>query len=255
VIIIDEAQHLLRMAGGHAALNQMESIKDLMHVAKVPIVLSGTRELVTALEINDQVYRRTKFVHFPPYLLDAEADRGAFADVLQEMQRHLPCKANLLDIASTLYAGSLGLVGVLWEWVLQAVMHALEEDRSWLAEADFLDTAQPAAKLEKMLSGIRLDAAEARRIESRDLNGIRNQLHLTSQDRVDETPSREVPRSSAQARPGTRKPQRDPVGRLGGAQETPPAAEPPVSAEQAESADLAATHTVSGGRPNDFALG
>lgn len=63
---VDEAQHLLMMAGGHQMLQQMNWIKSIANLTNTVHILFGTYELLNCSTLNGQVGRRSEDIHLSP---------------------------------------------------------------------------------------------------------------------------------------------------------------------------------------------
>lgn len=220
-IIIDEAQHLLKVSGAKSALHQMEAIKDLARIARTKLILVGTYELAQVFNLSGQLARRTAEVEFARYTL-AE-DRDDFFVTLKTMQKVLPCAVDLqgADMRKLLYTGSLGCIGVLWQWALRAAAAADGDGRSEITEADFAATMLSDVKLRRMVSEIR--EGEARMATWRkdpdrtsQLNDLLRQLVSGTLPQASANPhAKPQAHGRARRRPGERSPHRDPVGETG----------------------------------------
>ena len=70
VVIIDEAQHLTKVPNARRLQDQLDTIKSLASLSGVLFVMVGTYELLTLLNQNGQLARRTRRIHFPRYNLN-----------------------------------------------------------------------------------------------------------------------------------------------------------------------------------------
>src|SRR5262249_4679357 len=89
-VIVDEAQHLKKMASGRRLLDQMDVLKSLAALTRTVHVLLGTYELLGLATLSGQLSRRSREIHFGRYRADEPADRRAFRSVLLTFQHHLP---------------------------------------------------------------------------------------------------------------------------------------------------------------------
>ena len=112
VCLIDEAQHLKRLASGRRLLDQMDTLKSLAALTGTMHVLIGTYELLGLTNLSAQLSRRSIEIHFGRYRADLDKDRLAFKSVLLTFQRHLPLseEPDLVGSWERLYEGSLGCV-------------------------------------------------------------------------------------------------------------------------------------------------
>ena len=113
--LVDEAQHLKKMASGRRLLDQMDTLKSLAAMTGTVHVLVGTYELLSLAGLSAQLSRRSAEIHFGRYRPDSAEDLLAFKSVILTFQRHLPLAAepDLLGHWEYLYEHSVGCVGVL----------------------------------------------------------------------------------------------------------------------------------------------
>jgi len=88
-LLIDEAQHLAKMSSGRKLQDQLDSIKSLANMTKIPVVLIGTYELLSFRNLSAQLSRRSVDVHFRRYRADRSEELKAFKNVLWSFQNHL----------------------------------------------------------------------------------------------------------------------------------------------------------------------
>lgn len=145
----DEAQHLVKVSGAQRLLDQMDTLKSLANRSRTTLVLFGTYEMNVLIELSPQLGRRTQLIHFPRYRAEIAEDVIEFQTVLYGLQKHapLPVEPNLVDHWDYFYEGSLGCIGILKDWLLQAVGDAidaevdtltLERCEGWLAPGELL---------------------------------------------------------------------------------------------------------------------
>lgn len=208
-VVLDEAQHMTRVSGARGQADQGDLIKDCVDRTDAPHVLSGTYELQAMVALSDQLARRSRVVHFPPYDLSDKSDLDAFQIIFGQLVAELPfsdperswflLQDHLLDVG----VGCAGCVGVLKDWLEDALQAALE------ARVDFIDWAR----------------MEQTALSDVDLFRIAHPIHeyrtATRPSRAEVERllgvSRPVAPSSGKARgprpkPGRRNPERDSVG-------------------------------------------
>lgn len=76
--IIDEAQHITMTISGRNLLNQINILKSLANITKVPIVLTGNYDLLNYRNLNGQTIRRGNDVHVRRYQANNDKDIEAF---------------------------------------------------------------------------------------------------------------------------------------------------------------------------------
>jgi len=152
--IIDEAQHLMRVASGRKVLDHLDVIKAMADMSGVLHILIGTYDLVANLELNGQLSRRATTLHFPRYDANRTEDFIRFVSTLNEFQNHLPLAEtpDLLRNKKEIYAYCCGCVGVLKNWMERALSSALESDAKTLTFDD-LKARRLAPKLCLTIAG------------------------------------------------------------------------------------------------------
>lgn len=129
IFFIDEAHHLLMVASGRKLTDLPEAIKSLANRTEVVHGLVGTYELLTLHDVGDQLSRRSVYIHFPRYRADSTQDREIFQSVVWGFQLQMPLQEepDLLSHWDYCYERSLGCVGILKNWLRNALFDAIEE--------------------------------------------------------------------------------------------------------------------------------
>ena len=202
VCLIDEAQHLKRLASGRRLLDQMDTLKSLAATAGTMQVLIGTYELLGLTNLSAQLSRRTVEVHFGRYRARVDKDRLAFKSVLLTFQRQLPVseEPDLVGLWERLYEGSLGCVGVLKSWLNRALADAIAHEATTITRRHLDRQALPARTLLNLAREITEGEAVLRedpkgRDQLRSLLGLpatsmtqtRSELNLARQTTRDKT--------------------------------------------------------------------
>jgi len=153
-VLIDEAQHLAKMASGRKLEDQLDCLKSLSNQTGVLFVLMGTYELLAFHNLNAQLSRRTINVHFGRYRLDNKGDGHAFKSALLTFQKHLPLneEPNLLARWDYFYERSLGCVGILKDWLARALGETLDQGSSRLTDKHVEMYAPSLSQCHKLLS-------------------------------------------------------------------------------------------------------
>ena len=158
-VVLDEAQHMTRVSGARCQADQLDMIKDCIDRTGIPHVLVGTYELQAMVALSDQLARRSRVVHFPPYDLSDKSALDGFQSIFGQLVAALPfsdperswsvLQEHLLDVG----VGSAGCVGVLKDWLgdaLQAALAAGVEFVDWermeqtaLPDVDLFRIAHP----------------------------------------------------------------------------------------------------------------
>jgi hypothetical protein len=230
-IIIDEAQHLMKVAGGAKLLDQLEWLKSMSNTMGVVHVLVGTYDLLDLRNLSSQAARRGHDIHFPRYQFQQEADQIAFQRTLRGLLEHVPLQMDLQDLMNHwyyFYERSIGCIGVLKDWLVRTLSDALHSGADVLELDRVRAHALSNAKLERMATDAaaaehRLHYTESSREHLWSLLGMSvlptNQVNLASPDQRNAAPGSHPgadPPSSNQELPsvrvGQRSPERDPVG-------------------------------------------
>jgi len=210
-ILIDEAQHLTRMASGRRLADQLEVIKSLANCTRTVHVLLGTYDLLAFRHLNGQLSRRSLDIHFRRYSAESQDDTRVFKSTVLTFQRHLPLdeQPDLLPLWELLYERSVGCIGILKEWLDRALIAALREDCKTLTARHLEATALSAARCEKVAVEARegerqLFSTDQARPRLRELLGLGGTAAVPAA----------APQKTAHPRRrlGQRKPKRDPVG-------------------------------------------
>jgi energy-coupling factor transporter ATP-binding protein EcfA2 len=213
VVLIDEAQHLARIASGRRLSDQLDVIKSIANRTGTVHVLLGTYELLAFRNLSAQLSRRCLDLHFQRYRVDSAADRQVFQNVLLTFQKQLPfegAEPDLMAIWEFLYERSVGCVGILKEWLMRACVRAIRHGAAALSYEQLDKTALSISQCEKILAEsregeTRLNDTEDSRLRFRTLLGIEPQVAPPSP--VPAAPSA----GRKNVRVGQRSPQRDPI--------------------------------------------
>lgn len=217
-VMIDEAQHLAKIASGRRLLDQLDVIKSIANQSQTVHVLYGTYDLLAFRNLNGQLSRRSVDVHFPRYRAESAADRKAFISVLNSFAQQLPI-ADPPDLAHDwefLYERSVGCVGVLKQWLIRALSVALRAGDATLSRSNLESQAPSVAQADKIIS----EASEGE-MSLMDTNEavlrLREQLGLIPQNQSQQSTKLKQPAQAlagrTRRRPGQRRPTRDITGR------------------------------------------
>jgi hypothetical protein len=209
-VLVDEAQHLAKMASGRRLLDQLDVIKSIANRTGTVHVLLGTYDLLAFRNLSGQLSRRSVDVHFCRYRAANAEDRGTFLNVLGSFERQMPlCEPpELVANWEFLYERSIGCVGVLKEWLVRALVAALSRGASKLTLRDLAAQALTISQCEKMLAEV--TEGEARLTES---DGARSRFRLALGLSGLETDQDKAKAPVLQRTlPGQRHAKRDPIG-------------------------------------------
>ncbi len=217
-LLIDEAQHFAKMSSGRKLQDQLDSIKSLANMTKIPIVLIGTYELLSFRNLSAQLSRRSVDVHFRRYRADRSEEIKAFKNVLWSFQNHLPLseQPDLISHWDYFYERSVGCIGVLKEWLLKALKKALKDGGVTLTLKHLKQSALSVSQCENMLADATegeaaLEESMEARANLRSLMGLEARFTKAGDEgRSSDRAEKAVPRR--RRRPGERNPKRDPIG-------------------------------------------
>ena len=220
-VMIDEAQHIAKIASGRRLLDQLDVIKSIANQTQTVHVLYGTYDLLAFRNLNGQLSRRSIDVHFPRYRAESSADRKAFVSVLHSFAQQLPLPEppELATDWEFLYERSVGCVGVLKQWLVRALSVALRAGEATLYRRNLERQAPSITQADKILS--EACEGEMRLMDSNEAaSRLREQLGLVPQVRsqpVAENTKQPAPAQSRRTsrRPGQRSPARDVIGTPG----------------------------------------
>lgn len=152
-ILLDEAQHLLKVSSGTSLIDQLDWLKSMTNTTGVLHVLIGTYELLALRNLSGQTARRGLEIHFPRYQFQHEPDQRDFQGVLLTLLKQVPLEVDqeaLLQQWPYFYERSIGCVGVLKDWLVRAVAATLADRQSVLTFARLQEYALPEAQCESM---------------------------------------------------------------------------------------------------------
>ncbi len=214
-VLLDEAQHLARMASGRRLSDQLDVIKSLANCTQTVHVLLGTYELLAFRNLSGQLSRRSIVIDFPRYRADDPQDRKVFQTILRSFERQLPVPEppDLMSHWEYLYERSIGCVGILKDWLMRALAVAVKQNRATLTVRDLHAQELSAIQCDKILSEA-LEGEMALNEEPAARTRLRTRLGLSC--REDGQPIRPkaetTPMRKGRIKPGQRHPTRDPVG-------------------------------------------
>jgi len=224
--IVDEAQHIKKMASGRRLLDQMDTLKSLANMTSTVHVLIGTYELLGLMHLSAQLSRRSVEIHFPRYHAEEPEDLKEFKKLLRTFQRHLPLpeEPDLESHYAFFYEQCLGCTGMLKTLLNKALGAALEQEERTLTSQRWEQHAEPPQKLKDMLQRIKQDEAtlknqndESHRNTLREMLGLHalppQDGLLREETSLSSTPPVTSPQSKSRRRVGQRNAKRDLIGR------------------------------------------
>ena len=222
-VILDEAQHIASVTGPRAHADVLDDIKDCVTRTGIVHVLAGTYELSPLIAPSDQLGRRSRIIHFAPYDARKKADRDAFEKIFAQLVKELPFPEParswnaLSGRLGDLHEGCLGCVGVLKDWLIDALASALGEGDAFIdwkrMQTEILDqTARLASSIQISEYRQKVETDNGAEIRS-NLGIVRAPTKPTSRSSVETAERPAVSKDTKKdTKPGQRKPKRDPVG-------------------------------------------
>lgn len=218
-VLIDEAQHLTKVGSGRRLEDQLDVIKSIANHTLTPHVMIGTYDLLSFRNLSGQLSRRSLDVHFSRYRVDRPGEAAIFRNVVRSFASHLP--VNDPDEFGAdwefLYERSVGCVGVLKDWLAQALSAMLRRGANQMERRDLEACALSVNQCEKILSEcvegeMSLEESEESRQRLRTRLGLdAAQITKATHSRSTGTTVRsQCPRINR--RPGQRIAKRDPIG-------------------------------------------
>ena len=230
-IVIDEAHHLMKVAGGAKLLDQLDWLKSLSNTMGVVHVLAGTYDLLDFRNLSGQTARRGHDIHFPRYQFQQEADQIAFQRALRGLLENVPLQMDLQALMNHwdyFYERSIGCIGVLKDWLVRTLSAALHSGTDTLTLERVQAYALSNAQCERMATDAtaaehRLHYTESSREHLWSLLGMhglpRDPVPHAPQEPQSTIPAAALPTETPTRRPqlprgqvGHRAPHRDPVG-------------------------------------------
>ena len=206
VLMLDEAQHMVRVRGRTTVAENMDLVKRFGDASGVKQVLFGTEEMIEMFRCNAQLTQRTEEIFFDAYNAGSEADIESFETILRQLFLALPVRnPQELDLEKhfeEIFLRSVGCVGILKTWLVQALNRALNRNKETVSYSDLEQTALGNSRLLVIGEGIRKFRGFMHELPTDD--EVRKTLGMP-------TDSQPKARRRRRERAGTRKAHRDPV--------------------------------------------
>ena len=241
-VLIDEGHRLMQGSGRYTTDEQLEWLKSLTNRTNVLHVLAGPYELFPFRNTSGQLVRRGRDLHFPRYHVEEQEERKEFVAAVKYLLDRMPLTCDLDALLKRwrwFAEGSVGCIGILKTWLVDAVAATLAQGGTSLTEDMLTRTMLHPAKQ----VSLELEArAGEHKVETNNIESAK-QLQLlhrspgkagnrqgplpvgsipevphvaqTAQTSANATPSLSPPQVSpkpTKPRAGQRGPGRDPVG-------------------------------------------
>src|SRR6266566_3210623 len=150
-VFADEGHRLMQGDGSHSVDEQLEWLKSLSNRTKVLHVLAGPYALFGFRNTSGQLARRGRDIHFARYHVENKEERIAFVAALKYLLERVPLEVDLNTSLSRWRwwaTGCVGCIGVLKDWLVDAVAATLIQNGTRLTEAVLTQTMpHPARRL------------------------------------------------------------------------------------------------------------
>ncbi len=222
-LAVDEFQDIGKMASQKVLEAHMDCIKSAVNTTKIPWTGFGTYQLLDFLELSPQLSRRTRIIHLPRYRLEQNEDIKEFKRVLKHLLYRMPLPETSPLVEKHweyCYERSIGCIGTLKNWLVQALDLALEEGATTLS----LSHLQQTAKLTSECIQMAKDAIEGeeRLTDSKESQRQLRELLNSKKQKIQEAQTNSgkddkqqnnagKSKGSSRRRVGQRNPKRDPV--------------------------------------------
>jgi len=223
-LAVDEFQDIGKMASQKVLEAHMDCIKSAVNTTKIPWTGFGTYQLLDFLELSPQLSRRTRIIHLPRYRLEEDEDIKVFKLALKHLLYRMPLPETpwlVNKYWEYCYERSIGCIGTLKDWLVQALDLALEEGATTLSLNHLEQTAKSASECIQMAKDAiegeeRLTDSKESQRQLRELLNSKKQKVQEDQTNSDGDGKQQnngsKSKGSSRRRVGQRNPKRDPVG-------------------------------------------
>jgi len=220
-LLVDEANHLTKVRGATAFYDQIEIIKSLANRSKCIIILFGTYELLSLLNLSGQLARRSRVIHLRRYDHNIDEDIADFEHILHTFQQHLPLitEPDLIKHLEFIWIRCAGLIGILKPWLLNCLQEALEDKHKTITFEILKRNALPAGRIRRILDEILIHEQMLKEELSDDYSSIAATMGFVldkNGNPICQTVSENIKAGPSKGRqrrfPGERNPVRDKVG-------------------------------------------
>src|SRR6266516_679615 len=148
-VFVDEGHPLMQGDGSHSVDEQLEWLKSLSNRTYVLHVLTGPYTLFGFRNTSGQLARRGRDIHFARYHVDNKHERTAFVAALKYLLERVPLEVDVRALLSRwrwFAEGCVGCIGVLKDWLVDAVAATLVQKGTSLTEEILTRTMPHPAK-------------------------------------------------------------------------------------------------------------
>src|SRR5215472_2408886 len=150
-VFVDEGHRLMQGDGSHSVDEQLEWLKSLSNRTHVLHVLAGPYALFGFRNTSGQLARRGRDIHFARYHVADKDERIAFVAALKYLLERVPLEVDLDALLARWRwwaFGCVGCIGILKDWLVDAVAATLVQSGARLSEEILTKTMpHPARRL------------------------------------------------------------------------------------------------------------
>ncbi|WAH38850.1 hypothetical protein [Alicyclobacillus dauci] len=165
--------------------------------------------------VNGQIDRRGRPIHLPRYRSYVKGDTDAFQGALYAFQRHMPLEIapDLMNNWRFFYERSVGCVGILKDWLYDALDAGLREGKEHLDYRFICEFALSTSQCENILEEVRNHENDERLFNPTAESKVYASMIWSPNPLPPKDPSENTEKpTNRNTSPGVRKPTRDPVG-------------------------------------------
>lgn len=214
VVEIDEANNIAAVGKSGSHAGQMHLLKTMANRMKCRIVMFGTAEMIPLLDQSAQLGRRVIEVSIEPYG-DSDADLKEFGSAAMSLFERgpIPIAFTIAEQILYLHEGTIGLIGVLAQWVRRAFARALRSGAKRLTTDHLEKTRLPERKIRLLAREVALCAAYFEGAPMSDHSPTAAAVGSLNETADDNAPVAKKKRGR-NLRPGNRRPHRDATGQI-----------------------------------------
>src|SRR5437868_13300139 len=148
-VLLDEGHRLMQGGGRYTTDEQLEWLKSLTNRLYIIHVLAGPYELFRCRNSLEQLARRGRDLHFARYHVERAEERKEFVAAVKYLLERVPLEVDLDALLRRwrwFAEGSVGCIGNLKTWLVDAVAATLAQGGTRLTEAMLTRTMPHPAK-------------------------------------------------------------------------------------------------------------
>ncbi len=176
-VLIDEGHRLMQGGGRYTTDEQLKSLTTRTNVLHV---LAGPYELFPFRNTSGQLVRRGRDLHFARYHIKEQEERKAFVAAVKYLLERVPLSCDLDALLSRwrwFAEGSVGCIGILKTWLVDAVAATLAQGGTSLTEDMLTRTMLHPAKRVSLEMEAR---AGEHQVETNDIESVKQLKILLS---------------------------------------------------------------------------